>query len=196
MSQQQMPLTAEVVFEMIREMSQEVKAMFQETDRKFQETDRKIQETAAQMKKTDKKISDLGSRIGEIVENMVGGDIVKQFQALNIPIHAHSRDKTFGTRGTEESGQIDVFLENGDIVVLIEVKTKPTQNDVHKHIKRMKKYRLYGNERRRIIGAIAGAVVHDEVAQFAHKKGMYVIVQSGEAVEIIAQPEGFRAKEW
>ena len=196
MSQQQVPLTAEVVFEMIREMSQEVKVMFQETDRKFQETDRKIQETADQMKKTDKKIAELGSRIGEIVENMIGGDIVKKFQALNIAIHAHSRDKTFGTRGTSESGEIDVFLENGDLVVLIEVKTKPAQGDVRDHIERMKKYRLYGNDKRRIFGAIAGAVVPDKVAEFAHKQGMYVIVQSGEAVEIIAQPKGFKAKEW
>jgi len=206
MSQQTSPLTYEGVLEVFREvkvMFQETDRKFQETDRKFQETDRKIQETAEQIEKTAKQIEktnhDVGSltsRIGEIVENMIGGDIVKQFQALNIDIHAHSRDKTFGKKGTDESGQIDVFLENGDIVILIEVKTKPTQDDVYVHIERMQKYRLYGNERRRILGAIAGAVVHDEVAKFAHRKGMYVIVQSGEAVEIIAQPEGFKAKEW
>jgi hypothetical protein len=39
-------------------------------------------------------------------------------------------------------------------------------------------------------------VVSDEVAKFAQKKGMYVIVQSGKAVEIVTPPEGFRAKEW
>ena len=31
---------------------------------------------------------------------------------------------------------------------------------------------------------------------FAHENGMYVIVQSGEAVEIVQTPEGFKAKEW
>jgi len=222
MSKQQSPLTYEGVLELFRltrkQMRKDSRAMrrvSEETDRKIQEmsaeTDRKIQEvteriekttaqlekTAVQMEKTDKIISELGSRIGEIVENMVGGgNIVKQFQALNIAIHAHSRDKTFGTRGTSESGEIDVFLENGDLVILIEVKTKPTQDDVREHIERLKKYRLYGNDKRRILGAIAGAVVPDKVAEFSHKKGMYVIVQSGEAVEIIAQPEGFMAKEW
>ena len=162
----------------------------------FRKTERMIQENAAQMKRTDQKISELGSRIGEIVENMVGGDIVGQFQALNIAIHAHSREKTFGKKGTKESGEIDVFLENGDIVILIEVKTKPSQNDVREHIERMQKYRLYGNDKRRILGAIAGAVVPDKVTEFAHKKGLYVIVQSGVAVEIVPAPENFQAKEW
>jgi len=185
MSQQQVPLTAEVVFEMFRE----VKTMFQETDQKFKET-------AEQMKETDRKIGALTSRIGEIVENMVGGDIVGQFQALNIAIKSHSRDKTFGTRGTSESGQIDVFLENGDIVVLIEVKTKLTDDDVREHIERLEKYRRYGDDKRRIMGAVAGAVVSDDVVKFAHRQGLYVIVQSGEAVEIIAPPVGFKAKEW
>jgi hypothetical protein len=178
MSQQQVPLTAETVFEMFRE----VKAMFQET--------------AEQMKRTDKKISELGDRVGEIVENMVGGDIVGQFQALNIAIHSHCRDKTFGVKGTDESGQIDVFLENGDLVVLIEVKTKLTADDVRVHIERLEKYRLFGKDKRRILGAVAGAVVADDVIKFAHRQGLYVIVQSGVAVEIIKSPEGFIAKEW
>ena len=185
MSQQQVPLTAEVIFEMFREAAEEtraVKAM--------------IQATTEQMKETDRRIGALTSRIGEIVENMVGGDIVGQFQALNIAIHSHSRDKTFGTKGTNESGQIDVFLENGDIVILIEVKTKLTADDVREHIERLEKYRRYGKDKRRILGAVAGAVVSDDVIKFAHKQGLYVIVQSGEAVEIITSPEGFVAKEW
>jgi hypothetical protein len=41
-----------------------------------------------------------------------------------------------------------------------------------------------------------GAVVSDDVVKFAHKQGLYVIVQSGEAVKIVAPPEGFKAKEW
>jgi len=203
MSQQQIPLTAEVIFEMFRQAAEEtkaVKAMLQENAEQMKAqtaaTDRKIQAVAEQMKETDRKIGSLTSRIGEIVENMVGGDIVGQFQALNVAIKSHSRDKTFGTRGTSESGQIDVFLENGDVVVLIEVKTRLTDDDVREHIERMKKYRLYGEDKRRIRGAVAGAVVSDDVIKFAHRQGLYVIVQSGEAVEIIASPEGFVAKEW
>jgi len=179
------PLTFAELLEGFRE----IKDILRENAEQMAETDRKFQET-------NRKISALGSRIGEIVENMVGGDIVGQFQALDIAIHSHCRNKTFGARGTSESGEIDVFLENGDIVVLIEVKTKLTDDDVRDHIERLEKYRRYGKDRRRIIGAVAGAVVADDVIRFAHGQGLYVIVQSGEAVKIIAQPEGFKAKEW
>jgi ATPase subunit of ABC transporter with duplicated ATPase domains len=203
MPTQQNTLTYEGVLELFRQNAEQMK----ETDRRIKETERMIQENAVQSQKmeqrlkrifreTDKKISELGSRIGEIIEYMIGGGIVEQFQALNIAIKSHSRDKTFGTRGTEESGQIDVFLENGDVVILIEVKTKLTDRYVRQHIKRLKKYRLYGGDKRRILGAVAGAVVSDEIARFAHKQGLYVIVQSGEAVEIMQPPEGFKAKEW
>ena len=185
MSQQQIPLTAEVVFE-----------MFRETDRKFQEVAEQMRKTDERIKQTNKDVGSLSSRIGEIVENMVGGDIVGQFQALNIPIHAHSRDKTFGIKGTDGSGQIDVFLENGDLVILIEVKTRLTEDDVRGHIERLEKYRLFGKDKRRILGAVAGAVVSDDVIKFAYRQGLYVIVQSGEAVEIVTPPAGFTAKEW
>ena len=197
MSQQTSPLTYEDVLKMFRRTERMMKKNSREMRQMSRETDQKIQDVAEQIRKTNQEVGSLTSRISEIIESMVGGsNIVKQFQALNIDIHAHSRDKTFGKRGTDESGQIDVFLENGDLVVLIEVKTRLTDDDVREHIERMQKYRLYGNDKRRIIGAVAGGVVSDEVAKFAHRKGMYVIVQSGEAVEIISAPEGFKAKEW
>jgi len=64
----------------------------------------------------------------------------------------------------------------------------------------MEKYRIYANARwndpTRFIGAVAGAVVTDEAKDFAHENGMYVIVQSGDAVEIVSVPVGFKAKEW
>jgi hypothetical protein len=48
----------------------------------------------------------------------------------------------------------------------------------------------------RFIGAVAGAVIKGDSEEFAHENGMYVIVQSGEAVEIVTPPKGFKAKEW
>jgi len=209
--QQQSPLTYEMVLEMFRETREQMKEtdrlfretreqfreMSAETDRQFREAREEMKKTDRQMKETDRKISALGSRIGEIIENMVGGNnIVKQFQALNIAIKSHSRYKTFGTGGISESGEIDVFLENGDLVILIEVKTKLTDNDVREHIERIQKYRRYGGEKRRILGAVAGAVASKEVIHFAYKQGLYVIIQSGDAVEIVPPPEGFTAKEW
>ena len=186
MSEQQTPLTYEGVLE-----------LFRESDRRFelrsQELDRKIQET-------NKQISALTTRIGEIVENMIGGDIVPQFRALGYNINRYARNLVFGSPGTEESGEIDLYLYNGDVAILIEAKTNLKTDGVREHIERLEKYRrcvdANGSENQRYIGAVAGAVVEDNVVAYAQKQGLYVIVQSGRAGEIIPSPEGFVPKKW
>jgi hypothetical protein len=219
------PLTYEGILEMFRETDrkfQETDRKFQKTDRKFQETaeqmketdrkfqetaeqmketDRKFQETAEQMKETHKKISALGSRIGEIVESMVAGNIVDKFQKLGYDVTGCSPRKSFRYKELGLSGEIDLLLDDGDVAILIEVKTTLETADIREHIERLEKYRRYADARgigdkRRFIGAVAGAVVSDDAAQFALESGMYVIVQSGEAVEIVTPPEGFMVKEW
>ncbi|HBT75569.1 MAG TPA: hypothetical protein DEB39_01295 [Planctomycetaceae bacterium] len=230
MSQPQTPLTYEGVLELFRqtdlrmqetdrlmratfqETDRRMKEMAQDTDRKMQETDRRMKEmaqdtdrtmreTARKMQETDRKISALGSRIGEIVENMIGGDIVAQFRSLGYAVSAYYRNLIFGKPGTNESGEIDLILQDGDIAILIEVKTSLKTADVVEHIERLEKYRRYRDSRGvkdeyLYIGAVAGAVVEPNVVQFAQKNGLYVIVQSGKAVEIIPSPEGFVAKKW
>ncbi|MCL2743025.1 MAG: hypothetical protein FWE67_04165 [Planctomycetaceae bacterium] len=182
MSEQQAPLTAEVIFEMFRQSEKQMRERSAEIDRKLLETRRQI--------------GDLTSRVGEIIENMIGGDIVEQFQALGVPIDSHCRNQTFGPPGTCEYGEIDVLLQNGDTVVLIEVKTRLTAEHIDEHIERIEKFRRCGKEKRRMLGAVAGGVVADDVVKYAHRKGLYVIVQSGRAVEIIKPTEEFKAKEW
>ena len=220
MSQPQSAVTYEGVLELIRQVTEQMKVQSEETDRKMQETDRKIQETAEQMKvqseetdrkfqktdeqmqRTSREISALGSRVGEIVENMIGGDIIEQFRALGYDVTEYSRNKIFGRKGTGESGEIDLLLEDGDIVILIEVKTTLKIDDVKDHMERLEKYRRHIDEkshhidRRKFIGAVAAASVADHVVKFAQRNGLYVIVQAGKTVEIITPPEGFVAKLW
>jgi len=152
-----------------------------------------------QMKETDRKISALGSRIGEIVESMVEGNIVGKFQVFGYTVTKSSRNVKFGNRELP-CGEIDLFLEDGDIAILIEVKTTLETADVRNHIDRLERYRRYvdatGHDKRHFIGAVAGAVIMGEAATVAHESGIYVIVQSGEAVEIVKPPEGFKAKKW
>jgi hypothetical protein len=80
------------------------------------------------------------------------------------------------------------------------VKTTLETADVRRHIERIEKYRKYmdakGANAKRFVGAVAGAVVDDDAMDFAHENGLYTIVQSGEAVEIVQTPADFKAKEW
>ena len=204
MSQQQNPLTLEDILELFRETDRRFKETdlkFQDTDRRFKETDLKFQDTDRRMKITDQIVGSLGSRVGKIVENMIYGDIVSQFQELGYEVTACSQNKEFGKKGTTDSGEIDLLLEDGDVAILIEAKTTLKIDDVREHIKRLEKYRRYSDARGRdtqvrYVGAVAGTVVAENVIKFAHENGLYVIVQTARDVEIVPLPEGFVVKEW
>ena len=167
-----------------------------EIDRMWKEATERI------MKKTNKRISDLGSRVGEIIVKMVKGDIVGKFQALGYTDIEDCYERVeFGSRRLGTNGEIDLLLENGDVAILIEVKTTLETADVRKHIGQMEKYRRHidakgRGDKRRFIGAVAGAIIEGDAETFAHENGIYVIVQSGKAVEIVPPPKGFKAKEW
>ena len=192
-------LTYESILELFRESERERKEFSREWRERSAEFDRQMQETDLQIKEAHKKISALGSRIGEMIECMVEGGIVDKFQALGYEITQCARKYKFGLPKSVNWGEIDLYLENGDIVILSKVKTTLETADVRKHIERMEKFRRCADEKgdkHRFVGAVAGAVVEGEAEEFVHANGMYVIIQSGEAVEIVPVPEGFQVKEW
>jgi len=174
-------------------------------DKRIEDSDerfnKRMAELAKQIEKTNQDVGGLASSVGNIVEHMIGGDnILAQFYALEYDVTDYSRNNKFGKRGTAESGQIDLLLDDGDVAILIEVKTNLKNDDVHEHIERLEKYRRWmdkkGQGKKRYVGALACAMAEDNVIQFAQKKGMYVILQLGNTVEIVPSPKGFKAKEW
>ena len=197
MSNQPTPLTYEGILEMFRQTD----LKFQETALQMKETDRKLEESARQLKETQREVGKLSSSVGRIIEHMVKGKILKKFQSLGYDVTMCCPNLEFESEELGIFGEIDLLLNDGPVSILIEVKTTLKTDDVRDHIERICKYRRYVESKgfgvsRRFIGAVAGAVVSKETAKFAHDTGMYVIVQSGDAVEIIASPEGFQAKEW
>jgi len=166
----------------------------------FRETDRRMKETDRLMKEVCKKISDLGSRTREIIESMIKGNIVEKFQELGYEVTEYGCEKSFKNNNLGISGDIDMFLDDGEVAIFIEVEDSLETADVRKHIERLEKYRRHtdtkGVNKRRFIGAVAGVDVSDDAIRFAQESGLYVIVQSREAVEIVTPPAGFQAKEW
>jgi hypothetical protein len=202
------PLTFEGVLKLITQQGDEFDRRMKETDRmirenaaQMKETDRIVQETAKQIERTNQNVGALGSRIGDIIEHMVGGRILDKFQALGYEVDDYTRNHTFRNKKLGIAGQIDLMLHDDDVAILIEVKTTLEIADVRQHLERMEKYRRYINawgpgSHIRYVGAVAGAVVRDDAVNFAHANGLYTIVQSGEGVGIVPTPENFRAKEW
>ena len=162
---------------------EKVWAMFQETDRR--------------MKETDRLIGKLGNRFGEMVEHLVVPNIKEKFNALNFNFDKISQNVKISNNG-RSLAEIDLMLENGDVAIAVEVKANPLQKDVDDHVRRMEVLRQRAdakNDRREYQGAIAGAIMSDEVRDYAHKTGFYVIEQAGDTVKINI-PEGFNARVW
>jgi hypothetical protein len=70
---------------------------------------------------------------------------------------------------------------------------------VDEHIKRIERVRGQLDKRgdkRKLVGAMAGMVVPEEARKYAQGKGLYVLEQSGDIVEVAEAPEGFKAREW
>ena len=164
----------------------------------FEKTWAMFQELREEMKETDRRIGELSNRFGELAEHMVAPNIREKFNALNFTFDQIAQNVTISDAAGRFLAEIDILLENGDIAIAVEVKAKALYKHVDEHIKRMEVLRSRANSRgdkRRFCGAIAGAIMSEEVRNYAHKTGFYVIEQTGDTVKI-SVPDGFKPREW
>ncbi|MCL1818000.1 MAG: DUF3782 domain-containing protein, partial [Spirochaetaceae bacterium] len=139
--------TTGLTFEKVWASLQEVAERQKETDRLIQETDRQQKETAKQqeetakqqeetakqqketakqMKETDRQLGKLGNRFGELAEHLVAPGVVERFNAIGFHFTRDTRDNKFKDSETGKTlAEVDIVLENGDIVIAVEVKSKP-----------------------------------------------------------------------
>ncbi|MDR0731608.1 MAG: hypothetical protein LBF63_08065 [Treponema sp.] len=178
----------------IREARQQQK----ETDRQLKETDQQLKKTDRQLKKTDQQLGKLGLRMGEAVEYLMSPKLHRKFDALGFCFNHSSRNHELRDHNRQRLAEIDVFLENGEYAMAVEVKTHLTTQDVKDHVKRMEILRRVADEhgdKRSYMGAVAGLVVTQEVQNYALKNGFFVIIPSADTVDIV-NPEGFKARIW
>ena len=184
--------TFEKVWTLMQENAEKQEKRQAEIDRQMKETDRR-------MKETDRQLSKLGNRFGEMIEFMVMPNLMDKFWDLGFEFTKAYRHNILKDEKRSFITEIDITLENGEKVMLVEVKSKPTTHDIAEHLERMGKVRIYAdkrNDRRKYLGAIAGMIINDDEKKFALKNGFYVIEPSGETFNITV-PEGeYSAREW
>ncbi|MDR1429876.1 MAG: hypothetical protein LBI85_06260 [Spirochaetaceae bacterium] len=178
---------------------EKVWAALMETRAALMETRTQIEKNAEQMKETDKRVGELTNRFGDMVEHMVVPNLLSKFKSLGFTFEVATRDYKITDEKNGIFAEVDVFLQNGDKVMIVEIKTTPTTDDVDAHIERMGKMREYADlhhDKRKYLGAIAGVVTSDSVKNYALKHGFFVIVPSGDTFAII-RPEGnYHIREW
>jgi hypothetical protein len=179
-------------------ITRETEKKSQETDQIKRETDRIKRETDRMMKEASRIVGDLGNKLGIVVEHLVLTNIMEKFNALGYEFNKMGPNVLIDDKKKNIITQIDAMLENGEYALAIEVKTQLNVSHVDEHLERMEKLRRYAddrNDKRKFLGAVAGAIVADNVRAYAQKKGFYVIKQSGDTVTI-ENPGGFKPREW
>ncbi|MDR0441990.1 MAG: DUF3782 domain-containing protein [Treponema sp.] len=204
--------TPEQAWEWLRKTSEESNQRKLEADRRqlkadremeelkeqIKETDRQMKETARRMAETDRRIGELGNRFGELAEHLVAPSIQEKFNELGFTFEETLAGRIIKDTSGKTIAEVDLILENGDTIMVVEIKAKPLPKDVDAHINRIDILRRRAdarNDTRKFRGAVAGAIMLDSVRDYAHEKGFYVIEQTGDTVKITI-PEGFMPREW
>ena len=192
---------------------QETDRQMKETDQQIKETDQQIKETGWQMKETDRqmkeakkivmetsrRMGDLGNNFGALAENLVAPNLVTKFKKLGYDVDKTSRDiEIQNVDNPNMLTEIDILLENGDIAIVVEVKSKLRDKHLEEFLVKMEKVRWHADlrqDKREYIGAIAAVISNNEQRLKILNEGIYVIEPSGATMKVNS-PKGFIPRKW
>ena len=193
-----MTTIADDIWAILREVAQGQKELKLAQD-KFQTAQHALQdaqkETAREIKAVSASVGRLSNRLGEFVEEAVRPSAVRLFSQRGIEVHEVYQNVSARRNG--EALEIDLLVVNNQDAVAIECKSNLSHDDVNEHLERLTKIKrlMPAYQAKRISGAVAGMVIPENVAAYAMRKGLYVIGQNGEHLELQNEAK-FAAKIW
>jgi hypothetical protein len=182
-----------------KEFQQEFQQEFKDTQKEFKDAQKELQDmqkqTEREIKAVNVSIGRLSNRLGEFVEEAVRPAAVRLFRERGIDVHEVHQNVT--TKRDGEGLEIDLLVINDKDVVVIECKSNLSIDDVNEHLTRLEKIKrlMPRYKENRISGAVAGMVIPGNVATYAIRKGLYVIGQNGDHLEL-RNDTMFVAKVW
>ena len=173
----------------------ETRANNEEAHRRMDEALTRLEKTVAN---TSKIVGGLGNLQGRLTEAMFEAELCKKFYDIGFSFDKQSSRYKFRENG-QTLAEADFFLENGEYAMPVEIKTELSVSDIDEHIERIAIIRGcmdVRGDKRKLAGAIAGEIVAENVLNYAHKKGLYVLTQNGDCVAIADAPHNFKRQEW
>jgi len=168
-----------------------------EWDRQFAaskaEADRRHGELEKLVAAANAAVNNLTSRWGRFVEELVRPAVIKLFEEKGIHLeHTFLRAEDIG-----RTMEIDILGVNSTDVVLVECKSRFSQDDLDEFLEKLPRFKTAFREfsAYKIYGAIAGIEIDQGVDRRAYKKGLFVIKPSGDTVAIV-NDGNFRPKNW
>ncbi len=196
------PVTIDDIYALFQRSQAEADRCFAEADRRSVEADRRAAELDRQMvdlkriaANTSREVAGLTTRWGQFVENLVEPAVVRLFRERGIDVQETARRMTSRRPGAEM--EVDIFAVDGDVAVVVEVKSRLSRQDVDDVLARMGRFRQafphYGGYR--LYGAVAAIEIDQGADRYAYQNGLFVIRQNGDAVEI-ANDAAFAPTAW
>ncbi|MDR0503904.1 MAG: hypothetical protein LBH16_11350, partial [Treponema sp.] len=181
---------------------EQVWATLDRVAKRQEETALSLKDTEQVVKEIGKRFGDFTNRFGEVIEYMIAPNLQDKLYDMGLDFQTVSSNFKVNDYKNNIHFQIDVFLQNGDTAMLVEIKTKLTISDINEHIKRMEKMRMFADlrqdselkVRRTFLGAVAGVVIESDEKEYALNNGFYLIEPSGETFNIT--PPHNKLKEW
>jgi len=202
-------ITFEQVWAALMEDREQIKKSREDFDRRMEESreeSRKEREKSREnwereLKESrenfNKQIGSLTNLFGDFTLGMLVPKLREKFRDFGFVFLKSCPNFDVNDKINNISFEVDILLENGDKAMLIEVKTKLTNERITKHAERLEKMRKYADlhgDKRTFMGAVAGFAVADEVRKYASEQGFYLIEPDGENFNI-TPPDG-NPKEW
>jgi len=159
----------------------------------FKETDARMDKRSAE---TDRKLRQLeglfSSQWGRLLEALVQPAALKLFRARGIDVHY-----TFPHAKSQQNGstmEIDLLLEDGEIVVVVEVKSVLRVSDVQEFLEDLAALPAYFPRYQgyQIYGAVAALSLDENADRYAYNQGLFVLSMSGEGMIEIRNDDKFR----
>ncbi|MGA1264264.1 MAG: DUF3782 domain-containing protein [Prochlorothrix sp.] len=164
----------------------------QEFDRRMAEMRQENQESIREMRRM---VAGLSDRWGSFVENLVKSSAIAVFEARGMNFTSVYRG--LGGRYGDFQMEVDVLVANDTEVVVIEVKSHLTQEEVEDFLTRLPRFKavLPFYKDHRVYGAVAGIDIDQGVDRYAYRQGLFVLQQAGEFVKI-ANDDRFQPLTW
>jgi len=198
-------LTIESVLGLIVEQSKQFRDNLELSRREFDEALQKERlereqtrkEFEEEFRKSKERLRKLEGNWGLFVESLVRPGLIELFAKHEIGLR-DIYSNIIEYKDKQKYYEIDLFAIDDIYVVAVEVKTSLTTAYVDEHLERLKKIQElpphnFNLKGKTILGAIAGITIRGDSDKYAQRKGLFVLTQKGNLLEMLSPAH---PKEW
>jgi hypothetical protein len=183
--------------EMFETSERRMTAMTEESNRSKREVDRQLLLLREEISDLGRQLGYVGRSMGEMVELLLVPGICEKMNLYGHNFTIISPNKKF-KKDKRYLTEIDLFLENCEEIMAVEIKTHLNARWVGGHLQRLKLLRenesITGLSGKVLYAAVAGIIIDADARVLALDNGMYVIdmIEDEDRIEVTAPDESGR----